>query len=133
MEHTDKKRREGILLVVALLLFVFFSECPLQKMVGIPCPGCNMSTAIYYLLQGQVQVALFYHPLCILLVVFAFVEGVLYLKYKTFYHRIGIYLFWTFIVLLLVVYCIRMVVVFPQIPMVYVEDNVWMNFKALFF
>lgn len=133
MEHTDRKVRDGILLGCAFLLFIFFSECPLQKLLGIPCPGCNMTTALYYLCQGQIQVALFYHPLCIFLLLFVVVEMLLYLKYKTFYTRIGIALFWIFMIALLVVYGIRMINVFPNIPMVYVEDNVLWKLKALFF
>jgi len=35
--------------------------CPVKTFLGIPCPGCGLSTAVVYLLQGKWENALHSH------------------------------------------------------------------------
>jgi len=44
-----KKKHDMILLGIALLvvLILFGAYCPMEEIIGIPCPGCNMLTALY--------------------------------------------------------------------------------------
>ena len=59
--------------IVLLLLFLLLEgiHCPFQAVFGIPCPGCNMTTSLYYLLHGNIEASLFYHGLLIPTMIFA--------------------------------------------------------------
>ncbi|MFR5527306.1 MAG: hypothetical protein ACLTJG_20695 [[Clostridium] innocuum] len=37
----DIKNALGIGVILFLVLFVFGSFCPIERIFGIPCPGCN--------------------------------------------------------------------------------------------
>ncbi len=55
-------------------------QCPIKAALGIPCPGCGLSTAIAELLHGQVHAALETHafaPLFLLVLVVMLVVVVL--------------------------------------------------------
>jgi len=41
--------------------------CPLALVAGIPCPGCGLTRATLSLLHGDLQAALRFHPLVLLL------------------------------------------------------------------
>ena len=45
-----KKKHDMILLGIVLLvvLILFGAYCPMEEIIGIPCPGCNMLTALYW-------------------------------------------------------------------------------------
>lgn len=55
----------------AMLLFVYktgcyeFMECKMKRILGIPCPGCGGTRAIWYLLHGNVIKALYYHAFAV--------------------------------------------------------------------
>ena len=57
-----KKKHDMILLGIALLvvLILFGAYCPMEEIIGIPCPGCNMLTALYWLSKGNMEMASFY-------------------------------------------------------------------------
>ncbi len=104
--------------IFALLLFLLFVGvyCPIQNIFGIPCPGCNMTTSLYYLLTGHLQASLFYHAMLIP----TFVFGLLFLycqikKKKKWKERI----LWMWAGCMIVYYIYRMLFIFPDIPMVY--------------
>lgn len=132
MMPKTKIKQVCLWLLVGIMVF-YFLECPLQKICGIPCPGCNMTTALYYVLQGNFKTALYYHPLVFVLIVFAIIEGILYVKYKNFTNKMSKGIVYIFIVLLLIVYMIRMFTIFPSYPMAYVEDNFLRKIFTLFF
>ena len=45
----------GVVFVLLLFLLFIGVYCPIQKIFGIPCPGCNMTTSLYYLIQGNLK------------------------------------------------------------------------------
>ena len=49
-----------------LLLFavglLFFYECPFHYLLGIPCPGCGMTRALFSVLLLRFGRAFYYHP-----------------------------------------------------------------------
>lgn len=115
-----------ILTAIALLIAVFFlyeTWCPLERIIGIPCPGCNMLSALYHLLHGDIEVALFFHPLVIVFSVYVILEMILYIKFHHFKSKYAYYLRIIFMVLLVIVYLYRMITIFPNYPMVYNEES----------
>lgn len=53
-----------------LIIIVFYSilhisgiGCPIKYVTGIPCAGCGMSRALYYVLKLDFRGAFHYHPL----------------------------------------------------------------------
>lgn len=115
-----------ILTAIALLIAVFFlyeTWCPLERIIGIPCPGCNMLSALYHLLHGDIEVALFFHPLVIVFSVYVVLEMILYIKFHHFKSKYANYLRIIFMVLLVIVYLYRMITIFPNYPMAYNEES----------
>jgi hypothetical protein len=63
--------KDRLLLMLYLAgIYLFFSllhiGCPLKFITGISCPGCGMTRAFYSLLQLDINKAMHYHPLFIL-------------------------------------------------------------------
>lgn len=121
----------GILLVIAFFFF-YRNYCPIEHILGYPCPGCNMTTALYYLVQGKIDTALYFHPLVIILVITVGIEGILYWKYRNFSNRYSKIVLTIFLVLLIGVYIYRMISVYPNYPMKYYPDNYIEKIKSLF-
>lgn len=115
---TAKKIGKTLGAIVVLLLFVLFMGvyCPIQKILGIPCPGCNMTTSLYYLIQGNLSASLMYHAMLIPTGVFALLIGICQWKKKK--KWMGRFL-WMWIGCMIVYYIYRMIFIFPDIPMVY--------------
>ena len=67
----DGKNALGIGVILFLVLFVFGSFCPMERIFGIPCPGCNMFSAIYWLWKGNLSAAWYFHPAVFLLLPYA--------------------------------------------------------------
>lgn len=121
--------------VIALVIAVFFlyeTWCPFEQIIGIPCPGCNMLSALYHLCLLDVQTALFFHPLIIVFCIYALIEFALYLKYKTLYTKAAKYIRIIFFTLLFIVYIYRMMFVYPNYPMTYNEHSIFNTIFNLF-
>ena len=72
-------------LLIAFLYLVLFAvgiTCPIKHVLGISCPGCGMSRALFYLLTFRPATALSYHPLVFLLIPFVAVCTVLAVKQR---------------------------------------------------
>ncbi|MBQ0065629.1 MAG: DUF2752 domain-containing protein [Firmicutes bacterium] len=108
------KKEIGIC-VVAGLLFIFFGYyCPVSWILGIPCPGCNMTTALVHLLKLDLHSSLFFHALCIPTICTAgFLLYLYYKGYTTWIERIV----WVWALCMILYYIYRMIFVFPQYPM----------------
>ena len=56
-----------IILGAAVVLLGLFAmgipgwPCPLLQTLGIPCPGCGLTRATFYLLRGDLRTSLTYH------------------------------------------------------------------------
>ncbi len=113
------------------------TTCVFRSTIGIPCPGCGLSRAFVYLLQGQWRQALLYHPLFWLVPpVFLTWAGLsLFMPEKMnsgWFNRVLIVIGMLFIA----VYIYRMIVFFPDTdPMVYnaasVLGRIWRLIQAL--
>lgn len=120
----------GLGLAIFILLFFVGNYCPLENIVGIPCPGCNMFTALYYLfLKGDIASAQYYHPAFMPFLVYSIACFLLYIKYKQEMgnKRIFKVLSVLFLIVFLGVYAYRMLCVFPNAPMQLNENAIFVR------
>lgn len=115
---------------IIILLFFIGNQCPLENIVGVPCPGCNMFTALYWLLiKGDILTAMYYHPMVIPLIGYLLGLAIMYFLYREnlverrLFKVISIF----FISLLLGVYLYRMWTIFPNAPMQLNEQSIFMK------
>lgn len=54
--------RKGFYLFLFAVCLLFFYECPFHYLLGIPCPGCGMTRALFSLLLLRFGRAFYYHP-----------------------------------------------------------------------
>ena len=81
----DRKLALAILASAGLLLALFAFgvpgwQCPFLHYLGVPCPGCGLTRATYWLLRGDIRTALTFHafaPLSLLLILVVTTAGVL--------------------------------------------------------
>lgn len=112
----QKTKTLGIVLILFLLLL--FYKCPIQSVTGLPCPGCNMKTSLYYLLQFKFSLSLYYHALLIpTIVVFVWIV----FNYKNHEQTKKLLIVWA--ILMIIYYIYRMLVYFPNSPMMYSKEN----------
>lgn len=80
------RKMAWLLFVTATALLVVFAAgfpgwpCPLLHFAGLPCPGCGLTRATFFLLQGKVQDSLHFHafaPIVLLGLVIVFAAAVL--------------------------------------------------------
>lgn len=126
---SSKKQVIKTLAVVIFILLCFLIVgwlCPVQQIVGIPCPGCGMTTALYYFVQGRFQEAYFFNPAFYLLLLFCLISGLGWLINRQFlYSKSWQLLFWLFMIMWLGIWLYRMVTIFPEWPMIYLEENLF--------
>jgi uncharacterized membrane protein len=84
--------------------------CPIQFLFGIPCPGCNMLTALYWLVKGNFALSFQYHAM--LVPTLALMPLLLIKKWRQ-----PILIFWCAVMILYYIW--RMICFFPDFPMVF--------------
>ena len=52
-----------VLILLAVLVVLRIYKCPLDFFFGIPCPMCGITRSFLSLLQGDITMAFYYHPL----------------------------------------------------------------------
>ena len=114
----DSQKTKTLGIVLILFLLLLFYKCPIQSVTGLPCPGCNMKTSLYYLLQFKFSESLYYHALLIPTIV-VFVS--ILFNYKNQERIKRLLIIWA--ILMIVYYIYRMLVYFPNSPMVYDKNN----------
>ena len=113
---SQKIKKLGI--VVLLFLLLFFYKCPFQTITGIPCPGCNMTTSLYYLLHANLKLSFYYHAL-LLPTMLTFILCVYFRKNE----KIIKILLTIWCILMITYYIYRMIMYFPNSPMVYDKNS----------
>ena len=58
-----------VVLAVAILVLLDIYKCPLDYIVGLPCPMCGMTRAFLAALSGDFAGAFYYHPLWIVIII----------------------------------------------------------------
>lgn len=67
-------------LFVGIWLRIPLFECPFPKLFGIPCPGCGMTRASFFLLRGEFKHAFEFHafaPIALFAVVAFWIAAIL--------------------------------------------------------
>ncbi|MCI5746009.1 MAG: DUF2752 domain-containing protein [Erysipelotrichaceae bacterium] len=114
--------------LMALLLYVFITyffhivSCPIKLIIGYPCIGCGMSRAILSLVSLNFKEAFIYHPFVFFLPFIMFV-----IIFKSRKNILKIYrqkwLWVSLTSLLILIYIIRMFLIYPNYPLDYNENN----------
>lgn len=88
--------------------FIKIPECIFYKTIGIYCPGCGATRAVYSLYSGEILQSMYYNPFILYLVVvdlwYLITEGITKLlkkENKFFVKNIKIYLYLALIILIL--------------------------------
>lgn len=114
----DSQKTKTLGIVLILFLLLLFYKCPIQSVTGLPCPGCNMKTSLYYLLHFKFSLSLYYHALLIpTIVVFIWIV----FNYKNHEQTKKLLIIWA--ILMIIYYIYRMLVYFPNSPMMYSKEN----------
>lgn len=114
----------AFLLYAGMVNQVFHALCPLVIFCGVPCPGCGVSRAAVCFLTGRWQLAWQMNPvifpIALAAAYFCTMRYLLGRKVKGLKVLLAVIM-----VLLILVYCIRMYLYFPdREPYVYRESNV---------
>jgi cytochrome bd-type quinol oxidase subunit 2 len=124
-------RRYIIYPVVVILYELFFilvypnePNCLVKRIIGIPCPMCGMSRAVFSFIQFDFRSAFFYHPLVYLLpfiiILFLF-SGIKHIDQI----RKSKQTWMIIISILIITYIIRMILFFPDTaPMDYYYNSI---------
>ena len=125
----NKYFKFGKVLILVLLglsiIFLFIKKfgeitgsiCLIRGLTGVPCPSCGMSRAIISVINGDIINAFKFHPLFWL----PFVALLLIIFKRRFFKKILI----CSIILIMLVYILRMTMLFPNIePMQYNERSI---------
>lgn len=107
-----------------LMNLIFGAFCPMVILTGIPCPGCGMTRAVFYLFTGRLHQSFFMHPMAIpivcLIFYFLWNRYIIGRKVKGMVFLIG-----AAAVILILFYVWRMYLFFPdRMPYVYTEKNI---------
>lgn len=114
----DSQKTKTLGIVLILFLLLLFYKCPIQSVTGLPCPGCNMKTSLYYLLHFKFSLSLYYHALLIpTIVVFIWIV----FNHKNQEQTKKLLIIWA--ILMIIYYIYRMLIYFPNSPMMYSKEN----------
>ena len=100
-----------------LSLFVGVSPCIIYLVTGLPCPACGLTRAFISLARLDLRQALAYHPL------FFVVPFVPLLAMKRITEKQRNVLAFTVLGVLVAVWIVRMVMLFPHTPPLDYNDN----------
>ena len=94
--------------IIYINKFIKIPECAVYNTLGIYCPGCGATRAVYSLYNGEILKSIYYNPIILYLVVVDFwyliTEGIakiLKKDNKFFVKNIKIYLYLALIILLI--------------------------------
>ena len=129
MIASDKRARlKSFFLYAALaglisVLYLWIG-CPFRFFLGIPCPGCGITRALFSFVTGHIHEAFHYHPLFLVMPVFALL--MMLKNGDVFKNKKLNFVFVSFFVCLIFgVYIFRMIAFFPDTqPMVYNSDAI---------
>lgn len=63
----NRKYIKPFLFMMGAVFLLYFYRCPFRYILGIPCPGCGMTRALYAMVRFRFADAWRYHPLVYLI------------------------------------------------------------------
>ena len=122
----------GILAGVGLFAILFSTltglhSCLLKLTIGIPCPACGMSRAVFAFLRGDFARSFHYHPLMLSLAVLPFLsiefaDEQKQIAFRKIRKRFAIVL----VCLILITYVMRMIFLFPHTDPMTLNENAFL-------
>ena len=121
-----------IFTIYALISYFFnFQACLFKLIIGYPCPGCGMIRAFIFLVSFRFNDAFFYNPFIYVLPLIAIVIIFKNNKYINLLYKSN--LFWIILLaLFLIIYILRMIFVFPNVPLDINYDSLLFKLISLF-
>lgn len=114
--------KQGISLALALAAYILVlwltgnsSVCVVKVYTGLPCPGCGLTRSFLSLFHGHIGEAFFWHPLWWWVVLGPLLYWQLPRRTKT-PEKTRTLIIWLTLAMLVLVYIIRMVYMFPHTP-----------------
>lgn len=106
-------------------------NCLVKLTIGYPCPACGMSRAVFSILGLDFIGALKYNPIVILLPLILII--IVYREYTFFKKLYSSKILWVgFFLVVLICYIVRLILVYPEIPLDYNKYNVLNLIFSLF-
>lgn len=129
-----KKYYIPILLLIAYALithFLHICNCPIKLIIGFPCPGCGMTRACISILKLDFISAFNYNPLVF---VFPFIMWIIIFNERPIINKLyNSKILWiSLLILVILVYVLRFIYVYPDIPMDYYPNNLFSFIVSLF-
>ena len=121
----DFRNKEKHIIIILMIVTVFFmdSKCLIKKFIGVPCPSCGLTRAIISVFNLDFHRSFSYHPLFwfipIVIIIIIYRKRPLFGNKK---YEITFYI--STIMIILVVYIVRMIMLFPNtVPMDYDKSS----------
>lgn len=120
-----KKSYPVLLIFLAYIVITYafhFQNCFIKLFIGYPCPGCGMTRAFFSLVKLDFVGAFQYNPLIFIL---PFIAWIIIFHERPFLSKLyKSNLFWIgLIAIVLIIYILRFIYVYPKEPMDYYENN----------
>lgn len=100
---------------ISIFILLFNTKCVFKSIIGVPCPGCGLTRAWISFIKGNISEAFYWHPLflmipALVILILLYFKGS-FIKYRR-YILIAIV---TIVGLYIIVYIVRMVILFPSV------------------
>lgn len=100
---------------ISIFILLFNTKCIFKSIIGVPCPGCGLTRAWISFIKGTISEAFYWHPLFLMIPALAILI-LLYFKGSFIkYRRYILIAIVTIVGLYIIVYIVRMVILFPSV------------------
>lgn len=109
----------------AVITYAFsITNCASKLTIGLPCPGCGLTRAAFSLIRFDFVKAFEYNPIIFFVPI---VVWIIIFHQRPFINRIyKSKIFWiTLLLLIISIYIVRFIYVYPNCPMEYHEENLF--------
>ena len=129
MKTRNQRDGKWMYLVLAAAVLLVLWKCPFRYILGVPCPGCGMTRALYCALRLDFAGAWKYHPLIYLMPfvgIYLLVRKKLNFPQKNKVEQAAI---WALALLFFIVYFWRMLVLKDSLVQIQPENGILFRFR----
>jgi len=121
-----------LFLAYAIITRIFnVCNCLVKLTIGFPCPGCGLTRACFSILRLDFVQAFKYNPLVFVIPIIVWV--IIFSERPIIQKVYNSKLFWiTLFIIVVTTYVLRLVFIYPDIPMDYYEHNLLNQIIKLF-